>query len=60
VRRIGAGAELVILPESAHLVTLDLERERCLVAVERFVERLRVPYAAPTRPLTDEEHRRRR
>jgi carboxylesterase len=60
VRRIGAGAELVVLPQSAHLVTLDVERERCLEAVAGFVERLRAPYAAPPRPLTDDEHRRRR
>ncbi len=60
VRRIGAGAELVLLWESAHLVTLDVERERCLEAVAGFVERLRAPYAASTRPLTDEEHQRRR
>jgi carboxylesterase len=38
-RRIGAPARLVVLPESAHLVLLDLERERCLDEVMGFVER---------------------
>jgi carboxylesterase len=39
--RLGGPAELVVLPESAHLVLLDLERERCLEAALGFVERLR-------------------
>jgi carboxylesterase len=39
-RRFGAPARVVVLPESAHLVLLDLERERCLDEVMAFVERL--------------------
>ncbi len=60
VRRVGAGAELVVLPRSAHLVPIDVERERCLGEAVAFVERLRAGYAAEARPLTDEEHQRRR
>ncbi len=58
--RIGAGAEHVLLPGSAHLVAIDVDRERCVEKSVEFIERLRGGYAAATRPLTDEEHRRRR
>jgi carboxylesterase len=60
VERIGAGAEHVLLPGSAHLVAIDVDRERCAEASVKFLERLRAGYAAATRPLTDEEHQRRR
>jgi carboxylesterase len=43
-RRIGSGpAELVVLPESWHLVGIDVERERCAHEVEQFLEGLPVP-----------------
>ncbi len=58
--RIGAGAGHVILPGSAHLVAIDVDRERCAAECLEFVERLRGGYAAATRPFTDEEHQRRR
>jgi len=40
-RRLGAPPSLVVLPESAHLVLLDLERERCIEEAMGFVEGLR-------------------
>lgn len=39
-RRLGGPAELVVLPESAHLLLLDLERARCLEEATRFVARI--------------------
>jgi carboxylesterase len=40
-RRIGSGpAELLVLPESYHLVGVDVERERCADAVARFLDGL--------------------
>jgi len=39
-RRLGAPARLVVLPESAHLVLLDLERERCLDEAMGFLREL--------------------
>lgn len=43
-RRIGSGpAELLVLPESWHLVGIDVERERCAAAAQRFLEGLPVP-----------------
>jgi carboxylesterase len=42
-RRIGSGpAELVVLEESAHLVGIDVERDRCAAAVATFVSALPV------------------
>jgi carboxylesterase len=60
VRHLGGGAELLVLEESAHHVLIDVERDRAVETAARFVERLRGGWAAPTRPLTDAEHRRRR
>jgi carboxylesterase len=43
-RRIGSGpAELVVLPESYHLLGIDVERERCADDALRFLESLPVP-----------------
>ncbi|BDG02170.1 alpha/beta hydrolase [Anaeromyxobacter oryzae] len=43
-RRIGSGpAELVVLPESWHLVGIDVERERCADEARRFLEGLPIP-----------------
>ncbi|ABC83225.1 alpha/beta hydrolase [Anaeromyxobacter dehalogenans] len=43
-RRIGSGpAALRVLPESWHLVGIDVERERCAEAAARFLEALPVP-----------------
>lgn len=43
-RRIGSGpAELVVLPESYHLLGIDVERERCADDALRFVANLPVP-----------------
>ncbi len=39
-RRLGGPTRLVVLPESAHLVLLDLERARCLDEAAGFVEEL--------------------
>jgi carboxylesterase len=45
-RRLGsAPGEVVILPESYHLVGVDVERERCAEAALRFVSALPVPGA---------------
>jgi carboxylesterase len=42
--RIGSGpAELLVLEESAHLVGIDVERDRCAAAVAAFVSALPVP-----------------
>ncbi|ACG74754.1 alpha/beta hydrolase fold [Anaeromyxobacter sp. K] len=56
-RRIGSGpAALRVLPESWHLVGIDVERERCAEEAARFLEALpipggrRHPGAAPRRP----------
>jgi carboxylesterase len=47
-RRLGGPAQLVVLPESAHLVLIDLERERCLEEAMGFLGRLRgEPLAGP-------------
>lgn len=40
-RRFGGAVQLVVLPESAHLVLLDLERERCVEEALRFLAGLR-------------------
>jgi carboxylesterase len=51
-RRLGSGAaEVVVLPESWHLVGVDVERERCAEETLRFLENLPVPgrRAAPAR-----------
>lgn len=43
-RRLGSGpAELVVLPESYHLVGIDVERDRCAEEVLRFFQGIRVP-----------------
>jgi carboxylesterase len=43
-RRIGSGpAELIVLPESWHLVGIDVERERCAGLAVDFLARLPVP-----------------
>ncbi len=43
-RRLGSGpAGLVVLPESYHLVGIDVERDRCAEEVLRFFEGIRVP-----------------
>jgi carboxylesterase len=43
-RRIGSGpAELVVLPESWHLVGIDVERDRCAGEALRFLEALPIP-----------------
>jgi carboxylesterase len=43
-RRIGSGpAELVLLPRSAHLVGIDVERDRCAAEAVRFLEGLSAP-----------------
>jgi carboxylesterase len=40
-RRLGnSPAELLVLPESYHLVGVDVERERCADAVVRFLEEI--------------------
>jgi carboxylesterase len=45
-RRIGSGpAELLVLPESWHLVGVDVERERCADAAVEFLAGLPVPGA---------------
>jgi len=55
-RRIGSGpAELVVLPESWHLVGVDVERERCADEALRFIgglarPRARAPAPRPPRP----------
>jgi carboxylesterase len=50
-RRIGGGpAKLVVLPESYHLVGIDVERDRCADEVLAFFERIPVPRAAVVRP----------
>jgi len=40
VARLGGPTELLFLPESFHLVAIDLEREACAEAVVRFLARL--------------------
>jgi len=40
VARLGGPTELRLLPESFHLVAIDLEREACADAVVRFLARL--------------------
>lgn len=60
-RRIGSGpAELVVLPESFHLVGIDVERDRCADDVLRFIEALPVPgrRAASTREPRAADRRR--
>lgn len=43
-RRLGSGpAEVLVLPESYHLVGVDVERERCADAALDFLAGLRVP-----------------
>jgi carboxylesterase len=43
-RRIGSGpAEVVVLPQSYHLVGIDVDRDRCAEDALRFVESLPVP-----------------
>ncbi len=43
-RRLGRGAaELVVLPDSYHLVGIDVERERCADEILRFFRSIRVP-----------------
>ena len=43
-RRVGSGpARLVVLPESYHLVGIDVERDRCAGEVLRFFEGIPVP-----------------
>jgi carboxylesterase len=47
-KRIGSGpAELLLLPQSYHLVGVDVERERCAEAVVRFLASLGPQPAAP-------------
>jgi carboxylesterase len=47
VRRIGGRpARLVVLPESYHLVGVDVERDRCAEEVLAFFEKIPVPRAA--------------
>jgi carboxylesterase len=46
--RLGGGARLLVLPRSAHLVGIDVERERCADEVRAFLEPL-PPRAAPAR-----------
>jgi carboxylesterase len=46
--RIGGGGRLVVLPRSAHLVAIDVERERCAAEARSFLESL-PPRAAPAR-----------
>lgn len=47
-RRLGSGpAPVVVLPESWHLVGVDVERERCAAEALAFLDGLRVP-GAPT------------
>lgn len=41
--RLGGPAELQVLPQSFHLVGVDVERERCAEEVLRFLEPLRRP-----------------
>jgi carboxylesterase len=49
-RRIGSGpAEVIVLPESWHLVGIDVERERCADAALRFLEGIPLPGMAGTR-----------
>jgi len=46
-RRIGSGpAELLVLPESWHLVGVDVERERCCAEARRFLDGLARPRGA--------------
>jgi carboxylesterase len=46
-RRIGSGpAEVVVLPESGHLVAIDVDRDRVAEGVVRFLDELPVPGAA--------------
>ena len=40
VARLGGAAELQVLPESFHLVAIDVEREACADAVVRFLARI--------------------
>ncbi len=43
-RRLGSGpAPVVVLPESWHLVGVDVERERCAAEALAFLEGLRIP-----------------
>jgi carboxylesterase len=43
-RRIGSGpAEVVVLPQSYHLVGIDVDRDRCADDALRFIESLPVP-----------------
>lgn len=60
VARLGGGAELVLVPNSGHLLLVDVDRGRCVDRAMEFVQLLRAPYAADIRPLTDDEHQRRR
>jgi carboxylesterase len=39
-RRLGGGARLLVLPRSAHLVGIDVERERCAGEARAFLESL--------------------
>lgn len=47
-RRLGSGpSEVLVLPQSWHLVGVDVERERCADASLEFLERLRLPGHRP-------------
>jgi carboxylesterase len=43
VDRLGGAAELHVLPESFHLVGIDVERDRCAEEAVRFLARLATP-----------------
>lgn len=45
-RRLGAGPEVLVLPESWHLVGVDVERERCADAALAFLDALPEPRQA--------------
>jgi carboxylesterase len=50
-RRLGSGpSELVVLPQSFHLVGVDVERDACAEAVARFFAQLPVPGQRRARP----------
>ena len=47
-REIGSGpARVVVLPESWHLVGIDVERDRCADEVERFLAAVSAAESAP-------------
>ena len=47
-RRLGSGpARLVVLPESYHLVGIDVERDRCADLVLEFFQGVPIPRRAP-------------